>query len=149
MQISKRCQYAVRAIFELAYYAEQGPVKIEKIAQAQGIPLRFLEVILSQMKRGGFVGSMRGNGGGYQLTRAPMTLSVGEVIRFMQGPLEPVERLKGNSKQNSPLLDGNVFLSLWQRAGKALSDVYDKTTFQDLVEEEARMREQYVPSYSI
>jgi len=149
MQISKRCQYAVRAIFELAYHAGQGPVKIERIAQAQKIPLRFLEVILSQMKRGGFIDSKRGNDGGYQLTRLPRTLSVGEVIRFIQGPLEPVERLRGGSKRDSALLDGNVFLSLWQRAGKALSDVYDKTTFHDLVEEEARMREQYVPSYSI
>ncbi len=63
MHISQKCQYALRAIFELAKRKGQGPVKIAETAEAQAIPLRFLEVILSQLKQGEFVSSQRGNKG--------------------------------------------------------------------------------------
>lgn len=83
MLISHRCQYALRAIFELAKRSNQGPVKIAQIAEVQAIPVRFLEVILSQLKQGRFVASRRGNRGGYILAYSPAELTVGAVIRFM------------------------------------------------------------------
>jgi Rrf2 family cysteine metabolism transcriptional repressor len=83
MQISQKCQYALRAVFELAVRTKEGPIKVGVIAEAQAIPTRFLEVILNQLKRGGFVESRRGNAGGYALAKSPAELTMGDIIRFV------------------------------------------------------------------
>jgi len=149
MLISQKCQYALRAIFELAKRKGQGPVKISEIAEAEAIPPRFLEVILSQLKQGGFVASQRGNEGGYMLIREPQDLTVGEVIRFVQGPLGPVGCVAGGRNSRCPLYGNCVFLPMWEKVRTAISEVYDKTTFQDLVEQERNRSDDYVPCYSI
>ena len=77
MRISKKCQYALRAVFELAVRNTGQPVKIQQIAGAQNIPPRFLEVILNQLRHAGFVESRRGNEGGYMLAPGAEELTVG------------------------------------------------------------------------
>ncbi len=149
MQITQKCQYALRAVFELARHAGEGPVKIAEIAQVQAIPPRFLEVILGQLKHAGFVASQRGSEGGYLLLRQPGVLTIGEVIRFIQGPLGPVECVSSSSNGNCPLYGGCAFLPMWQKAQKAMSDIYDTTTFQDLIDSSAQQAGQYTPCYSI
>ena len=149
MALSQKCRYALRAVFELARRDGQGPAKIAEIAEVQAIPPRFLEVILSQLKQGGFVESRRGNQGGYFLVRSPRSLSVGEIISFVQGPVAPVNCAAGDDRNNCPLYGDCVFLPMWEKARKAMSDVYDKTTFQDLVEEGKKKVGQHVPCYSI
>lgn len=149
MLISQKCQYALRAIFELARCNGQGPVKIAKIAEAQAIPLRFLEAILNQLKQAGFVTSQRGNRGGYTLARSPRELTVGEVIRFIQGPVGPVDCVIDGSKDKCPLYGDCAFLHMWERVRKAMLEVYNNTTFQDLVDYERQKSGEYVPRYSI
>ncbi|MFW6189562.1 MAG: RrF2 family transcriptional regulator [Planctomycetota bacterium] len=149
MFISQKCQYAVRAIFELAKHYGHGPVKIAEVAEAQSIPVRFLEVILSQLKQGDFVESRRGKRGGYLLALPPEAVTVGDVIRFVEGPFGPVECVTGEADRDCPLHERCVFLPMWRRAREAVSEVYDSTTFRDLLDEEQRMREDYVPSYAI
>jgi len=150
MLVSQKCQYALRAVFELAKRSGEGPVKIAEIAKAQAIPPRFLEVILSQLKQGAFVASQRGSEGGYFLVRAPHQLSVGEVIRFVQGPLGPVLCVAETTEENScPLYGDCAFLPMWEKVKKAVSDVYDNTTFRDLVDQEKQKVGEYVPVYSI
>jgi len=148
MQITQKCQYALRAIFELAKRSGKGPVKIAEVAEAQDIPPRFLEVILSQLKQGGFVASQRGAEGGYVLLRQPDELSVGEVMRFLQGPIGPVDCLL-DGKKNCALFGNCVFLPMWEKVAKAMTDVYDSTSFQDLVENERRQGAASAASYSI
>lgn len=147
--LSQKCQYALRALFELARRRGRGPTKIAEIAEAQAIPGRFLEVILSQLKQGGFVESRRGAAGGYGLARQPGRLTAGEVIRFVEGPLGPVGCVTGDSAEKCPLYGQCAFLSMWQRAEKALEEVYDSTSFEDLVDEDRQRSEKYVPSYTI
>jgi len=149
MSVSQKCQYALRAVFELARQDRQRPQKIAEIADAQAIPARFLEVILSQLKQGGFVDSKRGNEGGYVLARAGETLTVGEIIRFVEGPLGPVGCVAEKATDQCPLYGGCVFLDMWERVRKAVEGVYDHTTFQDLVDQDRQNNEVYVPSYSI
>jgi len=149
MFVSRKCQYALRAIFELSRRSGQGPVKIAEIAKAQAIPPRFLEVILSQLKQAGFVASQRGNEGGYVMVQSPEELTVGEVVRFIEGPIGPVRCVADDSTDDCPLYGDCVFLPMWEKVGKAISDVYDKITFQDLVEQERQKAGEYVPSYSI
>ncbi len=149
MLVSQKCQYALRAIFELARRNGQGPTKIAEIAEAQAIPKRFLEVILGQLKQGGFATSQRGSEGGYRLARDPAGLSVGEVIRFVQGPIGPVDCLVDEVRDTCPLHEGCVFLPMWQEVADAISGVYDSTTFEDLIEQDAQIQAKHVPSYAI
>ena len=149
MLIPQKTQYGLRAIFELAKRKGQGPVKIADIAQSQAIPQRFLEVILSQLKRGGFVESVRGNEGGYYLIKKPSELTIGEVIIFMQGPIGPVDCLTGNASEKCPLTGDCVFYPLWEKVRNSIAEIYDNTTFQNLIDEEKKMKEKYVPSYAI
>ena len=137
MFLSQKCQYALRALFELSKVYGQGPVKIVQIAKAQAIPQRFLEVILSQLKQGGFVDSQRGNEGGYFLIRYPHQMTIGEVIKFIQGPFGPVNCTENKTVSNRcPLNEGCVFLPMWEKVQKAISDVFNKTSFQDLVDKQ-------------
>lgn len=147
--ISQKCQYGLRAIFELARRRGQGPTKIAEIAEIQAIPARFLEVILSQLKQSGFVESHRGAAGGYELARSPSQLTVGEVIRFIEGPIGPVGCVTDGSADKCPLFGQCAFLPLWQRAQKALEGIYDRTSFQNLVDEDKQRSEKYVPTYAI
>jgi Rrf2 family protein len=132
MGISKKCHYALRALFELARHEGEAPLKIGQIAESQGIPARFLEAILNQLKQGGFVQSRRGVEGGYQLARPASQITAGEVIRFVEGPLSPASCPEDASPSQCP------FRSMWLRAEQALAGVYDSTTLAEIVEEVRR-----------
>lgn len=152
MLLSQKCQYALRAVFEVAKRSGEGPIKIEAIAKAQAIPPRFLATILNQLKQGGFVQSRRGSDGGYFMGRSPSGISVGEVIRFIEGPLGPVECVTDNSTSDCPLRGACVFESMWREAQAAVENVYDRTSFRDLLDREAQMSQhdqQSVPMYFI
>lgn len=149
MLVSQKCQYALRALFELAKREGNGPVRIADIAEAQAIPVRFLEAILGQLKHAGYVQSQRGARGGYLLVRLPEELTVGEVIRFIEGPLGPVTCTVGKEHIDCPMNGDCVFLPMWQRANEAVADVYDTTSFLDLVRQEERKGKAYVPCYAI
>ena len=147
--VSQKCQYAIRAVFELAKRHGEGPVKIKDIAEVQAIPMRFLEIILNQLRRSGFVHSKRGAVGGYLLACSPDKLTVGEIVQFIEGPLAQVACMTDKARKACVLYGNCVFLGLWERASKALSDVYDTTSFQDLVNAEAKMRTSSHLTFSI
>jgi len=133
MAVTQKCQYALRALFELAKREGEGVVRSADIAQAQAIPRRFLEVILNQLRQGGFVDSQRGKEGGFFLVRPPDEVTVGDVIRFMDGPVAPVDCRSGQAHP-CPLKGRCVFLAVWDEAGRAMEAVYDAKTLRDLVE---------------
>ncbi len=143
MSISQKCQYGLRAIFELAKNDGAGPLKMMEISRRQAIPLRFLEIILNELKRGGFIRAMRGKDGGCLLARSPDELTVGEIIRFIEGSFAPVGCLNEGNTESCPLQGNCVFLGLWEKAQSALSQVYDGTTFQDLIEMESQVANKY------
>ncbi len=149
MPISQKTQYAVRAVFELAKRQGRGATKISEIAEAQAIPQRFLENILNHLKGGGFVESVRGKEGGYLLVRPAKELTVGQVLRFVEGPLSPVECMVDGKKVPCSMYGHCAFRSLWKRAETALEEVYDGTTFEELVAEEANNCRERGADYSI
>lgn len=137
---SQKCQYALRAVFELARRSDHGPIRIADVAEAQAIPVRFLENILNELKKGGFVQSVRGRSGGYVLARTPDEITVGEIIRFVQGPIVPVHCMFAEHHGDCPLEGDCPYLPMWERAEEALKSVYDTTTFADLLADERRRR---------
>jgi Rrf2 family protein len=111
MRVSAKVDYAVRAGAELAAAAGAGPVKGDSIAQAQGIPLKFLENILLDLKHAGLVQSQRGAEGGYWLARSPEEISLADVIRAVEGPIANVRgsgragRVRGRGRGTARRLD--------------------------------------------
>jgi Rrf2 family protein len=137
MNITCEKRYALRAVFELAKRGDGGPVKGGDIAEAQAIPVRFLEVILNKLKRVGLVNSKRGYRGGYTLGRPPGEITVKDVF----DPLD-TSSCKGGAgvcaEQNEcPFSEGCVFLPLWDRVRTSVEEVYHRTTVQDLLDSEA------------
>src|SRR5437763_11550690 len=104
MSVSSKCYYAIRAIYALAEHGGTEPLKIAEIAERELIPIRFLEVILGQLKGGGFVQSRRGAEGGYRLARAADQLTVGEIMRYVDGPIAPVECVSQSRTQESQFI---------------------------------------------
>jgi Rrf2 family protein len=88
--ISKRTQYGLKAILSLARRYREGPVLIATVAREESIPIKFLELILLDLKGQGLLESKKGKGGGYRLSRPPSTITLGSVIRMMEGPLAPL-----------------------------------------------------------
>ena len=140
--VSNKCEYALRAVFELARHRSQEPMKGQDIASAQGIPPRFLEIILVELKNAGFVLAKRGSSGGYVLARPARQITVGQIIHLFQG---------------SPRVDGidgehpgdYTFSHLWDRVQRAVAEVYDKTTFDDLIQQEILRMCAGIPDYVI
>jgi Rrf2 family protein len=149
MNLSQKCQYALRAVFELAMRHGQGPVPVNLIAEQQHIPPRFLELILVQLKQAGYIESRRGVQGGYSLSLAPKDISVGDVIRTIEGPLVPVRQADQHRPRRTRPPGDLVFFRLWQQAEKAVADIYDTTSFQHLVDQESAARSKYAADFSI
>ena len=124
MNISVKGEYALQAIFDLAMQKPGEPVRIADIAQRQKIPQKFLELILAGLKQAGFVESRRGAEGGYLLARAADSLTIGEVLRFVEGPHNGK---RGKRKGETPFTD------MWQQVDQAVSAVIDRTTFADIM----------------
>lgn len=140
MTVSVKGEYALHAIFDLASQKPGDPIKIADIARRQKIPQKFLELILAGLKQGGFVESRRGAEGGYLLSRPPDTITVGDVLRYVEGA-------KSNKSARKPA--GDPFSEIWQRAEQAISGVIDRTTFAELVRNWRDRQAKYVPNWEI
>src|SRR5580692_5673256 len=112
MNTSVKGEYALQAIFDLTANPSPDPVKIADIARRQKIPQKFLELILASLKQGGFVESRRGAEGGYRLSRRPESLTVGEVLRFVEGRRDEKSRIRRSGE--------SAFSDLWTRVDNAI-----------------------------
>ncbi len=144
--ISKKCVYALRALFELAARSSDEPVKTREIADAQGIPSRFLEVIFSELRRGGFLESRRGSDGGYVLAATPQGVTVGDVLRHVQGRKPDPDMSFGGPQGHR---GDFAFARFWQQLNAAVANVADGTTLADLVQYDLDRDSKYVPNYTI
>ena len=141
MTISVKAEYALQAILDLAMQPAGEPVKIAEIAKRQRIPQKFLELILVGLKQAGFVESRRGAEGGYLLSRQPEQLTVGEVLRFVEGP----QQGKGRARRRAE----TPFWEMWKRVDGAVAEILEKTTFAELVRAWNEKQRQYVQNWEI
>jgi len=137
MNISVKSEYALAAILDLAMQPEGEPVKIADIARRQRIPQKFLELILSSLKQGGFVESRRGAEGGYRLARPASRITVAQVLQFSEAAKKP--------QRKAP----DAFTGMWTQVDQAVSAILDHTTFADLARRWAETRARYVPNWQI
>lgn len=121
-------------------------MKIAEIAEKQQIPLKFLEAILNHLKSGGFVQSWRGPEGGYRLARPAKEILVGEILRFIDGPIAPVDCVSHSRPSECTFHGECPFFELWSDVRLAISNVVDRISFEDLVE---RNRSRSTPTIAL
>lgn len=144
-QISKKSGYAIRALFELALSGGNEPVNVRTLAGSQGIPTRFLEIILNELRQGGFVISIRGKAGGYLLSRNAVDITIGQIIQFLDQ-----HSSSGNGSTGFGPHHGDFILpSVLNKINRSISDVCDETTLEDMVDEHMKNQEAFTSNYMI
>ncbi|MFN3324649.1 MAG: RrF2 family transcriptional regulator [Bryobacteraceae bacterium] len=141
MKASVKGEYALHAIFDLALQEPGQPVKIAEIAKRQSIPQKFLELILAGLKQGGFVESRRGAEGGYLLARPAESITVGDILRYVDGGRASRETDRKRSE--------GPFVEMWSRVDRAVSEVVDNTTIADVARAWQDKQVGYVPNWDI
>jgi len=133
MKISAKCDYAMRALLELALrYPREVPVQIQEIAARQAIPIKYLVQILIQLKRADLVTSRRGKAGGYFLSRPPSRITLGEVIRKMEGPLVSISCIDESSPEKCSQEASCGFTPVWRDVEKSIAEVVDHITLEKI-----------------
>ncbi|MGH7325242.1 MAG: RrF2 family transcriptional regulator [Candidatus Rokuibacteriota bacterium] len=128
MRISARGEYAIKAVLDMALHEGRGLIPIQEIAGRQRIPQRYLEQVLLALKRDGLLTSKRGAAGGYHLARSPEDITVGAVLRAVEGAGAPFE---GGARDRAGR-DGHDLGELWDEIAGAVSRVVDRMTFGEL-----------------
>ncbi|HEU5323825.1 MAG TPA: Rrf2 family transcriptional regulator [Methylomirabilota bacterium] len=146
MRISAKGEYAIKAMLDLALHRERGLVPIQEVAARQAIPQRYLEQVLLALKRAGLLSSKRGSAGGYHLTRPPEEITVGAVLRAVEGRHAPFEGAAAGRRNGGEELD---LAELWQEISEAVSRVVDRLTFGELADRVLERRRTARPMYHI
>jgi Rrf2 family protein len=131
VRVTAKVDYAVRAAIELASADRTTPVKGDRIAAAQDIPMKFLENILSELRRAGLVGSRRGTDGGYWLARSPADVTVADIIRAVEGPLANVQGVRPEDLEFTGTAE--PLQRMWVCVRASLRAVLERVTLADLV----------------
>ena len=143
MHITYKGDYALKTILGLALHYGESPVAIHELAKRADIPTKFLEQILLDLKRGGFVESRRGKVGGYLLARPPAQIKLGEVVRFIEGPIEPIACLDKKYKGCKDVYKC-VFRDIWAKVTESTAKIVDNVTFEDLAKKIKRQESAFI-----
>lgn len=133
MKISSRGEYALRALLCLGGN-EAKLISIGEISEKTLVPINYLEQLLLQLKRNGYVQSKRGVNGGYKLSRSPREIVIGEVIRNLEGPLAPMGCVSITSYESCPLEEGCLLKPLWALVRDTVAELLDNATLKDLLD---------------
>jgi len=134
--ISKRTQYGLKAMLALGRKYREGPVLIGTLAREEVIPVKFLEAILLDLKSRGLLESKMGRKGGYHLSRPPSAVTIGSIIRIIEGPLAPLpcaSETAFRACEECQDVENCGTRIIMRRVRDAISDVLDRTTLADLI----------------
>ncbi len=143
MKISSKGRYALRLMIDLATNNNGVPVSIKEVARRQDISDKYLEQIIASLNKAGYVKSVRGAQGGYQLRRDPKEYTVGMILRVTEGSLAPVACIE-DDEIVCDRADACVTSIVWKRINDAIKDVVDSITLQDLVDWQNEKNGQYI-----
>lgn len=141
MKLSTKGRYGLRAMIDLADFGEYENVSISSIADRQSISVSYLEKLIAKLKKAGLVNSIRGSQGGYVVAKSTDDISVGDILRALEGNLIPVdcnELMEGSSCSGS---DYCVTKYVWKRINDSITDAVDSIKLSELVEDSRRVRQ--------
>lgn len=135
MKLSTKGRYGVVAMYDLAMNSGRGPISLKSVAARQQISEHYLEQLMGQLRKAGLVKSTRGAQGGYILMKKPADITVGDIIRVMEGPIAPVDCLLNNDPEDEGYCKKTatcVTRNVWQKVGESITSVLDSITLLDL-----------------
>ena len=136
VRFSTRGRYGVKAMFVLAQYYGQGPLPLNQIAEDQGLSEAYLEQLVGELRKSGLVKSVRGSQGGYLLGKSPEKITVGDVIRVLEGPIAPTDCVIDNDSLDLCEQNGQCVTQLiWKQVRDSITDVLDGITLADMLVE--------------
>ncbi len=139
MKLSTKGRYGLRALIDLAVHSEREPVSISSISARQNLSERYLEQLMGKLKRAGMVKSVRGAQGGYQLAKEKKEISVGDILRALEGSLEAVECPGLKEEQGCEEADFCVTKYVWKRINDSITSAVDEITLEQLVTESKKV----------
>ena len=143
MKISTKGRYALRLMLDIAMNDAVEPVRLKDVAERQSISVKYLEQIISQLVRAGYVKSIRGPQGGYRLVKAPKEYTVGMILRQVEGNMVPVACLE-DEESGCERQSQCVTLRIWKELDEAMRSVLDKYTLADLMTWQMELGADYV-----
>lgn len=138
MKLSTKGRYGVTAMYDLALHYGDGPISLKSVAQRQGISEHYLEQLMGTLRKTGYVTSVRGAQGGYVLARDPADITVGDIIRALEGPIAPVDCVASDetAARYCERSQQCVTRGIWAKIRDSINDVIDAITLADLCREE-------------
>ncbi|MGI6169031.1 MAG: RrF2 family transcriptional regulator [Christensenellales bacterium] len=133
MKVSTKGQYGIRAMFDLANQYEQGPVPINRVAAHQGVSVAYLEQLFAVLRKAGLVNSVRGAQGGFELAKLPKDITLGEILRALEGEMAPVKCVTGGTTCEKSGTCPSQYI--WQRLNDKVNAATDSITLQNMLEE--------------
>lgn len=139
MILSTKGRYGVKAALDLALHYGEGPVPLKNIAKRQNVSEPYLEQLIAVLKKDRLVKSVRGAQGGYMLTREPSKISVGDILRSLEGPMAPSECVLEGQDSECVKADYCVTRIIWEKIKESIDSVIDSITLQDMADEYKEM----------
>lgn len=135
MKLSTKGRYGVKAMLDLAIHYAEGQIALKSIAERQGISENYLEQLFATLKKSGLVKSIRGSQGGYFLANNPKDISIGDILRALEGSLAPVDCVMEQEPADCCRSDSCATKIIWEKMRDKINEVVDSITLNDLVEE--------------
>lgn len=132
MMISTRGRYALRVLIDLAEHADSGYIPMKKVAERQGISLKYLERIIPVLTKNGFIEGIQGKGGGYRLVKSPADCRIGDILRLTEGNLAPVACLECGAKPCERSFECRTY-PLWTEFHRIVNNYFDGKTLADIM----------------
>lgn len=137
MRISTKGRYGLRALVDLASYAQTEAVSLIHVAQRQKISLNYLEQVFATLRKAGIVKSQKGAQGGYMLAKQPGQIKVGEILTALEGEFSIIDELNVKEKQDA--IQSAIQELVWDRINHSIRDFLDECTLAELVEQHEKM----------
>jgi len=139
MKLSTRGRYGVKAMLDIAVHSSEGQVSLKSIAERQDISENYLEQLFASLRKNGLVKSVRGAQGGYYLASSPENITIGEILRALEGSLAPVDCVLEESPHNCSKADKCVTRLIWEKMRDKINEAVDSISLFDLVKEYKKM----------
>lgn len=139
MKLSTKGRYGLKAMFDLALNSMNGPESLTNIADRQKVSLSYLEQLVAQLRKAELVRSIRGAKGGYLLAKEPTDITVGDIIRTLEGPLYLSECIEDEDESGCSNADYCVTKIIWEKMRDSFNSVLDSITLQDMIDDHYRL----------
>lgn len=139
LRLTTKGEYGVRAMLEIAKHYNSGPLTIREISESQDVSVAYLEQILNKLRRAGLIQSLKGPGGGYVLVKRPREVSVGKILKTLEGPFAVTACLVPNTRECNRS-EGCVARLMWKSLSEKIENFLESITLQDLILKEKQLK---------